>query len=141
MNRQSPPAADTPPGAGPDDDGAATVLARIGGNLAMLRELLGIFETDSARLLAQLEDAVRARDGDRLARTAHTLKGMVGFFEAPAAVRAAVELDALGRGGRFDGAPAHVEVLGHETRRIATRFRALAAADPAPARRPAVSYP
>jgi two-component system sensor histidine kinase/response regulator len=140
MRPESPPAADplapsagaspvdAAPGEAAGDDGVATVLARIGGNLAMLRELLGIFETDSARLVAQLHDAARAGDGDRLARAAHTLKGMVGFFEAPAAVGAAMELDALGRSGRFATAPALIETLSRETRRIATRFRPIAAA-------------
>lgn len=120
-----------PPAAAADDEAdaagaTAEVLARVGNNLDMLHELLGIFETDCRGLLSDLRAAAAAGDGTRLAAAAHTLKGMVAFFECTPAVRAAVELEETGRAGRFDGAARAIDTLDAEAGRILARFGRLA---------------
>jgi CheY-like chemotaxis protein/HPt (histidine-containing phosphotransfer) domain-containing protein len=107
----------------------AEVLARVGHNIEMLQELLSIFETDCQNLLAELREAVAASSGQRLTRAAHTLKGMVAFFERPAAVRAAVTLEELGRDERFDAAEPAITTLAAEAQHILAQYGRLAHAE------------
>jgi PAS domain S-box-containing protein len=80
------------------------VLARVGGNLQMLRDLAGVFREDNARLLGEIRAALQARDVPPLRAAAHTLRGMVGFFDAAAAVEATVKLETLPPDGDWAGA-------------------------------------
>jgi CheY-like chemotaxis protein len=102
----------------------ATVLERVGGNLAILRELMGIFRTDSFRLVADLQAALQEEDEEKLSTTAHTLKGMVSFFEAREAVDAALVLETKNRTSK-SAAVGAVEVLVEEIGRIQTVFGGL----------------
>jgi HPt (histidine-containing phosphotransfer) domain-containing protein len=61
---------------------------------------------------------VRAGDGARLRGAAHTLKGMAGFFAAPAATEAALELERLGERGEVNGADAALATLIRELDRV-----------------------
>lgn len=92
-------------------DRIETVLARVGGNHAMLRELLDVFRTDCDGLFTELRAAITAGDGPRAARAAHTLKGMVAFFEAADGVRAAIALEESARTGAFTGADMSLAAL------------------------------
>jgi CheY-like chemotaxis protein len=83
-------------------DGAAA-LERVGGNLALFRELVEVFIADSEPLLSEIAEAIRRQDASRLERAAHTLKGMLRFFDAPAATDAAARLEELGHEGLLAG--------------------------------------
>lgn len=53
----------------------AGALARMGGDVELLREILAIQRADEPRLMARLTDAVAAHDDTTLRRTAHQLRG------------------------------------------------------------------
>jgi PAS domain S-box-containing protein len=75
----------------------ADLLDRVGGDLALLREIVGVFLDTFPGMLAELQQAFQRRDPAALHRVAHTLKGMVGNFGARAAVEAALRLEGMGR--------------------------------------------
>jgi PAS domain S-box-containing protein len=79
------------------------VLARVGGNVEVLEELIGVFRHDSSALLKEMADALNQKDSPTLHRTAHTLKGMINFFGASAAAQLALKLEELGKGADFTG--------------------------------------
>jgi HPt (histidine-containing phosphotransfer) domain-containing protein len=76
-------------------------LALAGSNREFLRELVQIFLEDYPPLLADIRAAASARDGERLRRAAHTLRGAVGNFGARTAFAAAGAVEALGQSGDF----------------------------------------
>ena len=75
----------------------ATVLDRVGGDEDLLREIAGIFLTEYPRLIDEIQSAVDKGDAIRLERAAHSLKGSVSNFGAPAATEAAYRLESIGR--------------------------------------------
>jgi HPt (histidine-containing phosphotransfer) domain-containing protein len=85
----------TPPP--PVDESA--VLARVGGNRDTLRDLIGVFYQDCSVLMADLDAAIREGEAPKLRTAAHTIKGMVSFFGAPAAVDVALKLEKAGERG------------------------------------------
>jgi len=75
----------------------ATALARVNGDMELLRELVRMFLEECPRMMARLREALAAGDPSALERTAHQFKGAVGHFGARAAVAAAQRLEGLGR--------------------------------------------
>jgi PAS domain S-box-containing protein len=88
------------PGAGPALDEKA-LRERVGDDAALMRDLIGIFRTDSARMLAAIRKAVGRRDAAAVRFSAHALKGAVANFSAPAAYDAAQQLEMLAREGNL----------------------------------------
>jgi HPt (histidine-containing phosphotransfer) domain-containing protein len=80
------------------------VLARTGGDVDLLRELVELYRADYPRLLAEIRGAVGANDAARLRRAAHTLKGAAGTFGAEQVCAEALRLEAMGRDGTLAGA-------------------------------------
>jgi PAS domain S-box-containing protein len=119
----SPPAEQMPPG-------AEAVLARVGGSREVLAELVGVFRQDSARLLGELRAAVDHSEAEAVRMAAHTLKGMVSFFNATAATEAAATLEGKGKAGNLGGAAALLETLARETERIGADFGRLCEGPP-----------
>jgi HPt (histidine-containing phosphotransfer) domain-containing protein len=86
------PASDaTDAGHGPLNE--ATLIAGFGGNRKVLREVIDIFLVDGPALLAAVQRAVQAGDGQALASAAHALKGSVGLFVPAGAFETARELE------------------------------------------------
>jgi CheY-like chemotaxis protein len=104
------PSALPAPAAGPAEAPAARVfdgavaLERVGGDRELLKDLAGVFLSESPAMLAEVREAVARRDALRLKRAAHTLKGAVGTFGAAASVAAALRLETMGREGNLVGA-------------------------------------
>jgi signal transduction histidine kinase/DNA-binding response OmpR family regulator len=116
-----PPAEEAAPAPAPTqaegfDPGAA--LARVGGSTEALRELMDVFRTDSARLLDDIRLALDSGDAVGLRAAAHTLKGMVSFFDAAAATEAAYHLERLGESGVVAGGEGAAALLAAEVGRI-----------------------
>lgn len=110
------------------------LLERVGGDRKALAQLVGIFLGDSPRLMARIRTAVRKRDTHALQAAAHTLKGAVSNFAAPAATDAALRLQQIGAAGDLGEAAAACAALEKELARV----RALLASFVAkPARRKA----
>jgi CheY-like chemotaxis protein len=68
-------------------------LQRLSGNSKLFAEVVKLFQENSEQLLAQMRQALRSGNGTTLKETAHTLKGSMSFFNAPAAVAAAVNVE------------------------------------------------
>ena len=84
----------------------------------VVKEVLGLFLTESAARLDSVEAAVRVRDASALQRSAHTLKGASGAIGALALQAACRTLEDIGKHAAFDEAPAAVESMRHEYRRL-----------------------
>ena len=105
------------------------LLARLGGDEDLLREVVGLFLDESPRLLGEAEAALAAGDAGRLEQTAHRLKGAIRNFGTSPAAEAAGRLEALGRSGNLDDAPAACRELAEALGRL--RAALAAAATPA----------
>lgn len=99
----------TPPPPMPTRDVLAldesAILARCGGDPALLAEVVDLFLGEWPVLVVQLADAVERKDGRRLAALGHKLRGTLGVFSATAAVEAARRLEHLGEAGDWAGVP------------------------------------
>ncbi len=93
-------------------------LVCVGGDKDLLREVAAIFLTDYPKVLAGLYEAVAAGDARKLRLNAHTLKGSVGHFGAPAAAELADRLQILGIENTVAGAATLVDALARELERI-----------------------
>jgi len=81
------------------------VLDRVGGDVALLREITTIFIAEYPALIGEIQEAVASRNSKKLERAAHSLKGSVANFGAQAAIEASYRLEVMGRRGRLDEAP------------------------------------
>jgi HPt (histidine-containing phosphotransfer) domain-containing protein len=106
------------------------LLARAGGDAAMLRQVTGLFLGECPRALAMVRAAFAAGDAAELAKAAHYLKGMTGSLAAPDACAAAARLEGLGRGGDLTDAAQAVAALEAQSRRLAAALAALAEGEP-----------
>jgi HPt (histidine-containing phosphotransfer) domain-containing protein len=83
----------------------ATVLARVGGDLELLREIAALFLDEYPRALDDMRNALASGDCKALENAAHGLKGSVANFGARAAEDAAFQLEQLGRARTLEQAP------------------------------------
>jgi|SRR5689334_3689616 len=89
----------------------ATALARVGGDLELLKEIATLFLDEYPRALDDMRKALATGDAKLLEHAAHGLKGSVANFSAPAAEEAAFQLEKLGRAQKLDQAPEIVTAL------------------------------
>jgi HPt (histidine-containing phosphotransfer) domain-containing protein len=93
-------------------------LARMDGDWELFREVAGIFAADSKMMMAQIRDAIAAGDPPGLNRAAHTLKGAISNFGAPAPFELALKLEQLGKSGELAGARQKCQALEVELERL-----------------------
>jgi two-component system, sensor histidine kinase and response regulator len=101
------------------------ILDRVGGDTELLREIIALFLEDCPRLLSEIRDAFQQGDGERLEKSAHTLKGSVSNFAAEAAVQAALKLETIGRSRDVAEAPRAIMQLEKEIDRVREELLAL----------------
>ena len=89
----------------PDVVSKDALLARLGGDAALLGAMAALFLEEYPRYLAGIRDAVVRHDARELERTAHGLKGSVSNFMASESAQAAQALETMGRAGSL----AHAE--------------------------------
>jgi two-component system sensor histidine kinase/response regulator len=77
----------------------AVALSRVGGDVELLREVVGLFLDDYPQSLELIREAVARGDQSSLERHAHSLKGSVSTFGAQEAFEAALALEKQGRSG------------------------------------------
>jgi len=90
------------------------LMAQVGGDMNLLRQLIAIFLDDSPAALARIQKAIDGRDAGALMKTTHAFRGSVSIFAAPAAVRAAGKLEALAREHDMAGAEGAFAMLKKE---------------------------
>jgi len=81
----------------------SVALSRVGGDMDLLREVVGLFLDDYPQSLELIRQAVAAGDQSSLERHAHSLKGSVSTFGAQEAFDAAQVLEKQGRTGDLSG--------------------------------------
>jgi PAS domain S-box-containing protein len=103
-------------GAGILDPAAA--LDCVGGDAALLKQLVGLFLDDRPRIMADLRTAIARGDAPGVHLAAHTLEGALTHFGALAAYDAALGLELRGRAGDLAGAPEALAALETELSRL-----------------------
>jgi HPt (histidine-containing phosphotransfer) domain-containing protein len=73
------------------------LLARVDGDMSLLKEIVEIFLCDAPNLIADIQNSIACGDAKALERSAHALKGSVGNFAAKSAFEAAFKLEQIGR--------------------------------------------
>ena len=84
-------------------------MQRVGGDRALMNELVRIFLEDLPGRLDTLRRGIASGDGQAAGRVAHTMKGSLAVLEARRAYALTAELEMLCRGACLDPA---AEVLG-----------------------------
>jgi CheY-like chemotaxis protein len=98
-------------------DGVAA-LARLKGDLGLLREMVRFFHEDAPGIIEVLRSSLERDEVATLQRAAHTLSGMAAVFEGSPTVAAASRVEALTRSGARDALPAAVARLVQEVERL-----------------------
>jgi ligand-binding sensor domain-containing protein/signal transduction histidine kinase/CheY-like chemotaxis protein/HPt (histidine-containing phosphotransfer) domain-containing protein len=106
---------DTPILSPPDSPGSAfdlnEVLARVGGDVQLLRELVDLFLGESPKMVTAIRQSIRQRDCPALERAAHMLKGCSANLGAELFAALCSELEEKGRAGSLQGTEAILERL------------------------------
>ncbi|MCU1336945.1 MAG: rpfC [Bryobacterales bacterium] len=89
----------------------AMALARVGGDLELLKEIAALFLDEYPRELENMHKALATGDAKTLEHSAHGLKGSVANFGARAAVDAAFQLEQFGRAHKLDQVPPALAAL------------------------------
>lgn len=97
----------------------------IGGDDAVLGDLIRTFLEDAPGLLAQLQDAIVEGDAEKTRLYAHSLKGNGAEFGAASFSELCRQLEMLGKSGNLVGAPMLLEQIGQEYERVEAALMAL----------------
>jgi signal transduction histidine kinase/CheY-like chemotaxis protein len=103
------PGGEGPPG-NPSLD-RESLLNRLGGDEELLQDVLRIFLEDAPAQISALEQAILARDAERIRVAAHALKGAAGNLSAPALFDATRAMEQFGASGDVQAAEAARERL------------------------------
>ena len=122
-NGPQPPGDDIAPASSVPDH----VLARVGGDRALLAEISRLFVDDAPRHLERIRQAIDARDAESLRRAAHGLKGAAANFDAEGVVDAARALEEIGRTAQFHNHEIAWHNLSAETDRLIGVLRTMSA--------------
>ncbi len=115
-----------PGGSGLDAVALANLREMVGGDDALVAELVGAYLSDAPDLLLALREALAAGDAPTLTRTAHSLKSSSANVGALALAALFRELESRGKEARLDGAAGDIEQAEHEFGRVRPALEALA---------------
>jgi two-component system, sensor histidine kinase and response regulator len=104
----------------------AILLDRLGGDRRALTRLARLFLADSRKLMSRIRRAAAGRNAADLRAAAHTLKGSVANFVAPAATAAAARLQEIAERNELAEAFLATAALEAELRRVRARLSAIA---------------
>ncbi len=74
----------------------------IGGDQALLRDIVEIFVVDVFQQMSEIQEAVNSRNNDALEKSSHKLKGAVSNFGEIATFKTAFKLEKIGKENRLD---------------------------------------
>ncbi|MCY3666902.1 MAG: response regulator [Gemmatimonadetes bacterium] len=103
-------------------------LESVGGDEAMLRDLVEMFFAECPKLIQQIREHIAGAEGPELRRAAHTLKGSAHVFGAAEAAEAAHRLEEIGREEAFADAEEALALLEDELARLLPALRERVAA-------------
>jgi two-component system sensor histidine kinase/response regulator len=106
---------------------ATALLARVGGDAEIARELVRLFIDECPRMLEGVRNSVASRSAAEIKRAAHLLKGSVSNFTETGAAAAALALELIGREDRVDDAPRALVALEQELEALLPQLRQFAA--------------
>ncbi|MGD0404282.1 MAG: response regulator [Candidatus Acidiferrales bacterium] len=112
------------PGTG-NETAAAHLHRATGGNEKLQRSLIKAFLQDAPKTILLIERAIAKKDAQKLAASAHALKGSIAIFGAAKAVAIAAELQAMGRSGHLAGADSQFRALEAEFARLKPELLAI----------------
>ncbi len=79
-------------------------LEQLGGDPALFQEVMDIFLAEAPLHLAALRLAVERGQAETVEKTAHTLKGEVGYLGVPGISQRASQIEEMGRSNNVSGA-------------------------------------
>jgi PAS domain S-box-containing protein len=97
---------------------SSALLRRLGGNRALLVQIVQVFRTDCTKRMRDVAAAAACQDWACLCREAHTLKGTLGNLCADAACAAALQLETVARSQSSAELAAAVQGLAAEIDRL-----------------------
>jgi PAS domain S-box-containing protein len=100
----------------------AAAAARLGGNVPLVSQLVGVFCDHLPKALAELREALAAGDASRLETSAHALHGAARTLCAAEVARAAAQLERLSAEARLAEAPAALAELERALARLGPEF-------------------
>ena len=104
---------------------AAGLLARVGGDHDLMREVVHLFLEDCPARLAAIRAAITDGDMDALRSAAHALKGAAGTLSAAGVVEAASVLERIGAEKRREAAEAAWKTLSAQAAQLAGALQAM----------------
>ena len=84
---------------------------KLGMEEADARRLVSIFLETTERDLLLLQEAISARDGEKVRSTAHNIKGAAGNLDLERIARAALELEKKGGSGVFEAEAPQIPLI------------------------------
>lgn len=97
-------------------------LARMSGDVELLKKIAAYFREDSPEIMARLRQAVRACVPSAVEHEAHSLKGLIAHFHAEAATEFAIRLEHMGSMGDLTHTADALRELEHELSRLELRL-------------------
>ena len=88
-----------------------TILKAFDNDWNFFREAVGIFIDEYPKMMAEIKYAIHQNNPEELRRSSHSLKGMLGNFQAQSAEKKAFKLEEMGRKNDFKGAGIACEML------------------------------
>jgi HPt (histidine-containing phosphotransfer) domain-containing protein len=82
------------------------MIARLGGDEELARQLVTLFLSECPRMMAEVRESVEQGTPDLVRRAAHAFKGSVSNFGTQGPAETAFALEMIGREGRMAEAPA-----------------------------------
>jgi signal transduction histidine kinase/DNA-binding response OmpR family regulator len=102
---------------------AARALGQVEGDEKLLHEIIAIFVDEAPKLLAKLREGIVSRNLELVERTAHNLKGQLGYLGATAASQKSRELEDTGHRGDLPRAQRIVDELEKEITELMDAMR------------------
>jgi signal transduction histidine kinase/DNA-binding response OmpR family regulator len=101
------------------------LLARVGGDLELMHEVIRLFMEDCPMRLSTIHAAILSGDAEALRNGAHALRGAAGTLSAGGVVDAALVLERLGAENRLGPAEAAWKTLNAEAAHLAAALQDL----------------
>ncbi len=87
---------------------------RLDGDFDLFKELAALYISDSPRLLSFIEEAIKNKNGEKIGKSSHTMKGAVSNFSAERAFNASLALEKIGKNNEFEKVEAAFKNLSRE---------------------------